>query len=129
MFMLPVSATFKPKLVGGRFQLLSTCWPPSSSLSNSLCPFHALLPLEAEVRDVSFFIPHWCKRALANLRYVQLNFCQCFVARNNENWEFSVLCHQQAMLLIINARDMKEAAVTVYSFTWHTDTIMYCVYY
>jgi len=35
------------------------------------------------------------------------------------------------MLLIINARAMKEAVITVYSFTWHTDTIpvMYCVYY
>jgi len=33
------------------------------------------------------------------------------------------------MLLIINARAMKETAIAVYSFTWHTDTIMYCVYY
>jgi len=24
---------------------------------------------------------------------------------------------------------MKEAVITVYSVTWHTDTIMYCVYY
>jgi len=33
------------------------------------------------------------------------------------------------MLLIINAGAMKEAAITVYYFTWHTDTIMYYVYY
>jgi len=24
---------------------------------------------------------------------------------------------------------MKAAAITVYSFAWHTDTITYCVYY
>ena len=53
------SATFKPKLVGGRFQLPSTYRHPSSFLCHSPCPFHALLPLEAEVRDVSFFILHW----------------------------------------------------------------------
>jgi len=33
------------------------------------------------------------------------------------------------MLVIINARAMKEAAITVYSLTWHTDTMMYFVYY
>jgi len=31
--------------------------------------------------------------------------------------------------LIINARAMKEDVITVYSVKWHTDKIMYCVYY